>query len=150
MTIIFNISHFSKPRSYPLPTGLTIRHGSPRLMSASSPLWASADVRSFPEVTPPCACDHSLPCPACRPAKPRAWRRKTAPTLPGRKAPGSLPHRRADRKGHQKWTGFTRKRTVCLLNRALLGIFRTNNKEILLFITAYFLFFFLTKKDISR
>ncbi len=45
MTIIFNISHFSKPRSYPLPTGLTIRHGSPRLMSASSPLCRRASGR---------------------------------------------------------------------------------------------------------
>lgn len=32
MTIIFNISHFSKPRSYPLPPGLTVRYDSPRLM----------------------------------------------------------------------------------------------------------------------
>lgn len=139
------------------PRSTAARRGNGRLIRRF-PLWASADVRSFPEVTPPCACDHSLPCPACRPAKPRAWRLKTATTLPGGKAAGSLRLRRADRKGHQKWrrkqdakrTSFTRKRTVCLLNRALLGIFRTDNKEMLLFITAYFLFLFLTKKDISR
>ena len=139
--------------------------GGAGVYSGSFPVWASADVPDFPkllrlmpEVTPPCASVHSPPDAACRPAKPRAWRLKTATTLPGGKAAGSLRLRRADRKGHQKWrrkqdakrTSFTRKRTVCLLNRALLGIFRTDNKEMLLFITAYFLFLFLTKKDISR
>lgn len=131
------------------PRSTAARRGNGRLIRRF-PLWASADVRSFPEVTPPCACDHSPPDAACRPAKPSACPLKTGTTPPGGKAASSLRLRRADRKGHQKWTGFTRKRTVCLLNRALLGIFRTNNKEILLFITAYFLFFFLTKKDISR
>ena len=139
--------------------------GGAGVYSGSFPVWASADVPDFPkllrlmpEVTPPCASVHSPPDAACRPAKPSACPLKTGTTPPGGKAAGSLRLRRADRKGHQKWTrkqdakrtSFTRKRTVCLLNRALLGIFRTDNKEMLLFITAYFLFLFLTKKDISR
>ena len=45
MTIIFNISHFSKPRSYPLPTGLTVRRDGPRLMGVGSPLCHRASGR---------------------------------------------------------------------------------------------------------
>ena len=77
------------------PRSTAARRGNGRLIRRF-PLWASADVRSFPEVTPPCACVHSPPDAACRPAKPRAWRLKTATTLPGGKAAVSLRLWRAD------------------------------------------------------
>lgn len=42
MTIIFNTAGFLQPRSYPLPPGLTVRCGCPRLMGVSLPLCRRA------------------------------------------------------------------------------------------------------------
>ena len=42
MTIIFNTAGFLQPRSYPLPPGLTVRRGCPRLMGVSLPLCRRA------------------------------------------------------------------------------------------------------------
>ena len=88
--------------------------GGAGVYSGSFPVWASADcpdfpklLRLMPEVTPPCACVHSPPCPACRPAKPRAWRLKTATTLPGGKAAIFLRLRREYTIIPSIWTAHT-------------------------------------------